>query len=208
MIRDNWFLWPYKGADLGQPAAELFQVLKRTHVKPWLMPVPGQMMLSGTLSEFMAMCCRKWNINPWWLVVCARREQPAAFLRPTDDPCKAWPQALLAWLGVTGDNWGRVNLPGYYGVYQQVERCCELSAWLLGTLTPEAWPEYWRTTKENPRYKPGLKTTYWLSKEDKRQYLPLSRGEYLQCKYTSSDPKLVLRDNETFIQEVVPVDRR
>ena len=203
MIRDNWFLWPYHGADLVQPAAEIFAALKTTALRPWLFPDPGQVLLTGPVNEFVVMCCRKWNINPWWLMVCFRREQPLEFLGKASKPA-----AILAWLGVVGQQEGRVNLPGYYGVYQQVERCCELTAWLLGNLTPEAWPEYWRTTKHVARYRPGLKTTYWITKDYEREYLPLSRGEYMQCSYTTSDPKLVLPDNEKHLREVVPIDRQ
>jgi hypothetical protein len=117
--------------------------------------------------------------------------------------------AETAWLGVVGQDVGRTTKPGYLGVYTQVERACECTAWLLGVEPSEKWPEYARTAKGTPRWLPGRKLTI-LDKDPATgkpsfEYTPQSRGEYMVLAYT---PHMRILDvNVEIAKRLVPVSR-
>jgi hypothetical protein len=203
VLPDKLFLWPYGGASLEQAIADLTPVLAKSCIgKQFGAPGPY-----GSMVEFIALTCRNHNINPWWLMVSAEREQSSLSAKEMDQ------KALVAWLGVVGQDVGRTSMPGYYGLYTQVVRFCEVSSWLLGVESALGWPEYYRTTKEAPRYqlgKPVNVGTEGCKKSDGTPYapgvrldwVPASRGEYLQLMFT---PHLkVLAVNEIIAKTWVP----
>lgn len=215
MLPDKWFLWPY-GTDSLRPAiADIEGFLKNSGMKYWVRSI------HGNLAEYIALECRNWNVSPFWVLVTAQREQSVlgvagldeAALKedydaaaPNRDSRKLEPKELAAWLGCVGQDVGRTRLPGWTGVYPQVVRCCEITAWALGLEPSEKWPEYVRVSKSVPRYNPGLKlpvTTTGNPADPKIQYAVLSRGEYAQLCYTPHLP--VLAKNEAFARKFTPV---
>lgn len=144
----------------------------------------------GNLAEVIALECRSWNINPWALMLAAQREQSALTTAKLED------KALVAWLGVVGQDVGRTDSPGFLGIYLQVARACETMTWLLGKEPSEKWPIYWRTRKTSPRYRIGrtLKVEGAPVIKDGRlvpgtpgvivDYMPVSAGEFMQLAYT------------------------
>ena len=196
MIRDKFFLWPYETDSLEQASAEMLAVLAKTDLRRYCLPEGGQALKTGGLHEFMALECRTWNVNPWWLIVCAQREQSAMSGQALSLP------AVLAWLGVTGTN-ERTSRPGFFGVYPQVSRCCEITAWLLGVEPAEKWPQYWRTRKQAPRWKPGVTVDRYGT-----AVRPLFAGDYMQLSYTLGKPtdtaESILKTNEALMRQLVP----
>lgn len=196
MLRDKFFLWPYAKDSLRTAAEEMHGCLRGTDMNKYLDGQPNLPLHTGGLHEFIALECRTWNVNPWWLMICAQREQSLF------NGEKLSTSAALAWLGVTGAN-TRVDLPGYYGIYTQVSRACEITAWLLGIEPSEKWPQYWRTRKETPRWQPGRTVARYG-----QIIAPMSAGDYMQLQYTMGnerDPyQKVLDTNETLMKKYVP----
>jgi hypothetical protein len=189
MLPDRFFLWPYPGVSLEPAIAEIRPVLEKSGLGQFVRS------LNGDLAEYIALECRNWNINPWWLLVSAQREQSTLGGEPMR------PEAMNAWLGVVGQDVGRSANPGYYGIFPQVARCVEISAWLLGKEPPEHWPAYARTRKEAKRWRVGLKIP--IEKDGKPfDYLPVSAGEYLQLAYTPH--YTVLATNEQLARRWAP----
>lgn len=190
MLSDKFFLWPYAGISLEPAIAEMTPLLLKSGLSRFMGQSDG-----GNLAEHIALQCRTWNVNPWWLLVSGQREQ-SVLGKPALDK-----KAADAWLGVVGQDVGRTTNPGYYGVYTQVARACEVTAWLLGKEDSRKWPEYLRTKKEAPRHRIGLKLS--IEKEGTQfDYMPLSAGEYLQLAYTPHYKVLAL--NETLAGKWAP----
>ena len=126
MLPDKFFLWPYSGDGLAEAIADLNPVFSKSKLlKGWLgNPFPGD------LVEYLALACRNRNVNPWWLVVSGEREQSIFSREPVSSDVDL--RAVEAWLGVVGQDVGRALLPGYYGIYTQVARFTEVTAWLMG----------------------------------------------------------------------------
>ena len=210
-IRDKFFLWPY---ELGLETAvdELTPVLEKTGLRRFLHPVGDESLVTGNLAEFIAFECRTWNVNPWWLMICAQREQSLLGrgkedLARGEKPKPLSVSAEIAWLGLVGQQDGRARVPGYYGVYQQVSRCAEQTAWLMGVEPAEHWPELVRTGKAAPRWRIGRK----LSIQDRATgawdfVTPQNMSEWVQYSYTTT--KGVVQKNEQILQAWVPIHRR
>lgn len=130
MLTEGFFPWPY-GEDLGPAIADLKPLFLNSPLAVWANPNPA-----GSIVEFICLLCREWNVNPWWIVVSGEREQ-SIFTRK-DLP----PQAAAAWLGYVGQDQGRIALPGYYGLFAQLERMVPQTAWYLNLLPDCAWPEH------------------------------------------------------------------
>ena len=198
MIRDKFFTWPY-GNDLSVPTAELYPVLSKCALKKYLQPEGAEAMVTGNLAEFISLECRNWNINPWWVMISAQREQSCLTAQELSTP------ASLAWLGFVGQDIGRKSAPGYYGIYPQVSRFVEQCAWLLGVEPSEKWPEYQRTRKQAARFRLGLKIP--VEKDGQQiELVPQFAGEYLQLAYTPHTK--VLETNELIYRRWVPLARQ
>jgi hypothetical protein len=131
--------------------------------------------IGGNLAEFIALVCRNWNINPDWIMVSAQREQSTLTKKSEDFP----QSARAAWLGFVGQDIGRTSKPGYYGVYTQIERCCEQTAWLLGFEDEKKWPEYVRKAKSTQRFRPGAGVMV-----EGKKVCPSDAGIYVMLQYT------------------------
>lgn len=214
MLPDKWFLWPYDTDSLRPCIADIEPILKNSGMAYWTRCI------HGNLAEYIALVCRQWNVSPFWLLVSAQREQSVlgtpgmeeAALKgdydeaaPNRDSRKLEAKELAAWLGAVGQDIGRTKLPGWTGVYMQVERLADITAWAMGVEPSEKWPEYLRTRKTVPRYNPGLKvdvTTTGNPRDPKIQHPVCSRGEYVQLCYT---PHLVvLEKNEGLARRWTP----
>lgn len=215
MLRDKFFLWPYENESLAQAVAELTPILAKTPLNRFLGPVPPAVkMVTGGLAEFMALVCRSWNINPFWLIVCAQREQ--GMLEKLAGLAEGPVAAEIAWLGVVGQDVGRTTNPGYLGVYTQVERACEVTAWLLGpdlkaqngkepAYPSDRWPEYYRTRKQAARFRLGMTIPIVDKAGAQVSYTPQAAGEYAQLAFT---PHLqVLDSNDKIALKFVPARR-
>ena len=139
----EFFEWPF-GQDLGPAIDELMPIFQASVLKPYAQPNP-----SGNIVELIALLCREWGINPWWVVISGQREQ-GIFTR-SDLPL----DVSNAWLGYVGQDQGRSKLPGYYGLYTQLERMVPQTAWYLGKLPIEAWAEH-ADKNLDLRFKPGM----------------------------------------------------
>lgn len=209
MLKDTFFTWPYPDDSLTQCIADLRPLFDKSGVaayeRNWdgkILPPPAtveEKLLrgAGDIVEFVALLCREWNISPWWLVVSAQREQSSMSTATMDL------SALHAWLGVVNSDVGRTSNPAYYGVYAQVVRFVETSAWLLGVEDSKKWPEYVRSRKTAPRYRIGLSLD-GVEKLDGTNgpVLPISRGDFLQLAFTPHEK--VLRVNEGIALDRVP----
>lgn len=172
MLPDRFFLWPYTGDSLQAGIDDIRPVLEKSGLASYL----GS--LEGDLAEFVVLTCREWNISPWWVLVSMQREQ-SALTTPSLSR-----QALEAICGFVGVDEGRAALPGYYGVYMQVQRLCEQSAWLLGFEDSLHWPLYWRTKKDTKRWRIGATVSVQQPDGTWKEQITASRGEYLQLMYT------------------------
>ena len=210
MISDRFFAWPYE-LDLSLAVEELSKVLEKTAFRRFLHPVDNSPMVTGNLAEFMALECRNWNVNPWWLLICAQREQSLLGKGRDDLAAGGSPKPLSvaaeqAWLGLVGAQDGRMNRPGYYGVYMQVSRAAEQTAWLMGVEPSEKWTEQVRTGKEASRFRIGRQIE--IQDRATRQWekiTPQSMSEFVQYSYTTT--KGVLSVNDSIMRTWVPVSR-
>ena len=172
MLPDRFFTWPYPGDDLRAGIDEIRPTLAKSGLAMYL---GGP---EGDLAEYIVLTCRSWNINPWWVLVSMQREQsalttPSLSRRELDAIC-----------GFVGVDEGRAAMPGYYGVYMQVQRICEQSAWLMGYEDSLKWPMYWRTKKSTKRWRIGLPVSVQQPDKQWKDQITASRGEYLQLAYT------------------------
>lgn len=206
MIPDKFFTWPW--AMSLQPAVDYLHPL--FEAAPDLKAFEENLE-AGSLSGYTALVCRQWNISPAWVAVSLQREQSLL----TAEHAAGKLKALEAASGFVGQDSGRVDRPGYYGVYDQVYRCVEQTAWLLGVLPPECWRELIRTSGRPARWRPGIKLeggveglppTLILGASTTHQdgsiwseYTPLTAGEYVQLMYTPHWH--VLAANETIAKQ-------
>ncbi len=202
----KFFLWPY-AHDLQPAIDELRPVFLRSVLAPWCGLAPDlnenavekaihdTARLSGDLVEFIALLCRVWDVNPWWIVVSGQREQ-SIFTR-NDLPMKV----AAAWLGYVGQDKGRTTLPAYYGLYAQVERAVQQAAWYMNVLPDASWPEH--SQKDHSlRYTPGA--TLLLEREGKWKSEPITNaGDWIQLEYTPH-PDEVLPKNLEYAKMLVP----
>lgn len=184
MLPDKLFFWPYEGDSLQPAIDELTPVLLKSGLSKYVA------CKEGNLAEYIALECRFWNINPWALMIAAQTEQSALTTPDLSD------KALVAWLGVVGQDVGRTTNPGFLGIYMQVQRACEVMAWLLGVETPYKWPTYLSSRKQAPRYLLGRKLqvegapTMVAGKLTPGKegvivdYMPVSAGQYMLLAYT------------------------
>lgn len=191
MLPDKVFIWPYPGDSLEAAVGDIKPLLEKSSLVQFL-DSP-----SGDLAEFIALECRAWNISPWWVLVSMQREQ-SALTAPS-----LTRKALDAICGFVGEDVGRVALPGYYGVYQQVQRLCEQTAWLLGIEDSAKWPIYWRTKKTVKRWRIGLSLSVEQPDGTWKDQMPVSRGEYLQLAYTPHYQTTTI--NERIAHQIVPL---
>ena len=194
MLPNKFFLWPYEGDSLDQAIADLTPLFSQSGLSLW-MTSEGISPLTGDIVEFVALLCREWNVSPWWLITSAQREQSAMSNMHLDT------KATVAWLGVVNADVGRTTAPGFYGVYAQVARFVETTAWLLGVEPSDKWPEYVRTRKTAPRYQLGRALD--VEKNGATiSVVPLSAGDFMQLAYTPHYD--VLRVNEQIARERTP----
>ncbi len=185
-LPSKFFFWPY-AHDLQPAITELRPAFLKSVLAPWCKPNPA-----GDLVEFVALLCRIWNVNPWWIVVSGQREQ-SIFTR------KDLPESVAAaWLGYVGVDVGRVQRPGYYGLFAQVERCVAQTAWYMNSLPTAAWPEHAQKDK-SLRYRQGAKLKLerggiWAMEEI------CEMGDWVQLEYTPH-PELVLPKNFQYALE-------
>lgn len=181
----QWFLWPYPGVDLQAAVDMMYPLLAKSALGLWVTD-PS---IGGNLAEFIALTCRNWNVNPAWVMVSAQREQ-STLTTKSEDFKKS---SRNAWLGFVGQDVGRTAKPGYYGVYTQVERCCEQTAWLRGAEHRLHWPYYVLKAKSAERWAPGVKISVEGVPDPKTglsvkgrwsPYQPEDAGEYIQLAYT------------------------
>jgi len=175
MLDAKFFLWPYPGVDLNEAINKISPMLQKSALGIYI----DDPSIGGNLAEYIALVCRNWNINPAWVMVSAQREQ-STLTTPAADFKRS---ARAAWLGFVGQDVGRTTKPGYYGVYTQVERCCEQTAWLHGTEANGKWPPYLRAAKESRRFYPGVSLNIERNGSPVKYY-PKDAGEYVQLKYT------------------------
>lgn len=207
MLPDKCFLWPYAGDGLEECIADIRPLLERSALSWYLrdkdMPddplTPSGVMLrsAGDVAEYIALECRFWNVSPWWVLTRMQGEQSAI-------KTSSLPQhALEAVCGVVNGDGPRTKNPGFYGVFAQIQRCCEVTAWLLGVEPSNKWPENIRSRKQAPRYTLGAQAK--VKKDDGTviEVTPLSRGDWMQLQYT--DWASVLRKNEGIYRELTPL---
>lgn len=190
MLTKNFFLWPYKENSLQPAVDDLYPVLTKSALSPWLNTS------DGNLAEHIALVCRLWNVNPWWIMVTGQREQSTLGTLPENFKLSA----KQAWLGFVGQDVGRVTRPGYYGIYTQIQRCCEQTAWLLGEEPASKWPKY--ITKTTPRFRAGMKMTIERNGYQ-RTYYPPDAGFYVALAYTPHYQ--VLSTNYLIAKRYVPM---
>lgn len=200
MLKDSFFYWPY-GDSLRPAIEELTPLFRRSALADY---VDLETNPAGDIVEHIALVCREWNVNPWWLVISGQREQSIF------GSGVALNAAKLAWLGFVGQDVGRSSLPGYYGVFTQVERCVPQSAWLLGQHPRIAWPDYVRAGKTTQRFQPGIRIKVEQSHLDGNKIVPgpweimtiQTAADYLQLAYT---PHLhILEYNNNLAKKWVP----
>ncbi len=170
-LTEKFFYWPYS-IELTQAVEDIYPVLKKSALNPWLDPATS----NGNLAEYIALTCRLWNINPGWVLVTAQREQSALTTLP--GLFRNW--SKNAWLGFVGQDVGHVTRPGWYGVYTQVQRCVPQTAWLLGDKNENAWSPFKPATS---RYYPGVRLG--IEKDGQQvDYYADDAGVYTQLAYT------------------------
>ena len=175
MLDAKWFVWQWDQVDLRPAIDKIYPLLAKSALDIYVTdPTIG-----GNLAEYIALVCRNWNINPAWILLSGEREQST--LSTHFDDFKQ--SSRMAWLGFVGQDVGRTTKPGYYGVYTQVERCCEQTAWLLGIESRNKWAPYALAAKSSERYFPGV---FLMIERDGAQvkYYPSDAGEYVQLSYT------------------------
>lgn len=206
MLPDKFFLWPYEGDSLVQCVKDVTPILARSGLAGYLRdadpPTPANhddqlLRCAGDIAEFIALNCREWNVSPWWVLTSMQREQSALTTLTLTE------SALKAVLGVVNADVGRTTNPGYYGIFAQVTRCVETTAWLLGVESALKWPEYVRTRKSAPRYQIGKAISVETAGVWK-DLVPLSAGDFMQLCYTPHYD--VLRANELDARKITPLN--
>jgi len=191
VLTEKFFYWPYPTNSLRPGIAELTPVFKGTPLEKYL----GEDCETGDIVAHIVLVCRKWNINPWWVVVSGQREQ-STFGR------KEWDlTAAKAWLGYVGRDKGRSTFPGYYGIYTQIERCVIQTAWYLNKMSVLSWPDY---EKMSPwmRYRVGAKLEVEKDGVWDKNRVICDGGEWAQLVYTPHDK--ALHKNWQIAQDLVP----
>lgn len=195
MIPDKFFTWQW--AQSLQPCIDYLAPIFKA--APELAKYERDTQ-AGKLSEHCALVLRHFRQGPGWLVVSLQREQ-SLLTRDFGTDAAGREKALQAATGFVGQDVGRSTLPGYYGLYNQVFRCVEQTAWLFGKISSNCWDEDLRTVKTTTRWRPGVKLkvqmvpgAYGADKGRWEDYTPLTGGEYLQLAYTPH--KEVLETNE------------
>ena len=198
LLPDSFFLWPEKwGADL-QPAIDW----QRSRVEPifkWQNLLHSDWY--GDLYETIAFRCREENVSPAWVWLCAQREQGClngpVIVTPANVAVEIL--AVKAWLGLVGQNTGRVARPAYYGLVPQLLRTTEQTAWLMGNVClPVAhWSPQAQAAKQSARYKPGIIVPGVLQNGTRMPMLAISAGAYVQLAYTPDSA--VLEKNSQYV---------